>query len=132
MITRHPESRSNLSNFKLSLFFRKKTANTNRWTVPIENTYSKAWYNTYEGPLWGGGVGGGGGRQKWDIIGRRGSGLASVLDVQSFFYLKKLIFRHDQICWAKHYYIIDKKSSFWLWGQTVKPSFNYIIALFVG
>ena len=61
MITRHPESRSNLSNFKLSLFFRKKTANTNWWTVPIEHTYSKGWYNTYEGPLWGGGVGGGGG-----------------------------------------------------------------------
>ena len=28
--------------------------------------------------------------------------------------------------------IIDKKSSFWLWRQIVKPYFNDIIALFVG
>ena len=62
-----------------------------------------------------------------------GGGLASVLDVQSlFFLLKKLDLRHDQIlCWAKQY-IIDNKSSFWLWRQTVKPSFNNTIALFVG
>ena len=59
-----------------------------------------------------------------------GGGLASVLDVQSlFFLLKKLDLRHDQIsCWAKQY-IIDNK--FWLWRQTVKASFNNTIALFV-
>ena len=29
-------------------------------------------------------------------------------------------------------YIIDKKSSFWLWRQTLKPFFNDTTALFVG
>ena len=47
---------------------------------------NKGWY-TYdvhsEGP---GGWGGGGVRQKWDVIWLGGGGLTSVLDVQSFFY----------------------------------------------
>ena len=63
-----------------------------------------------------------------------GWGVASVLDVQSlFFYKRKLDLRHDPAsCWTRYFYIIDKKSSFWLWRQTVKSSFNDTIALFVG
>ena len=63
-------------------------------------------------------------------------GLASVLDVQFFFFLLKKIgfppFSHGNTSyWAKQY-IVDKKSSFSFWHMTVKPSFNDTIALFVG
>ena len=52
---------------------------------------------------------------------------------QSFFLKRKLHLRYDQAsCWAKYWYIIDKKLSFWLWRQTVKASFNDTSALFVG
>ena len=34
--------------------------------------------------------------------------------------------------WVKSYYIIDKKSSYYRWCQTLKSPFNDAIALFVG
>ena len=66
-------------------------------------------------------------------------GLASVLDFWrssfSFFfnyYQIKLDLGNDQTSsWVKHQYIIDKKSSYWLWYRAVKPSFNNTIAFFV-
>ena len=64
-------------------------------------------------------------RQKWDVIGSRawpphgGGGVSECCGRPIFF-------------WAKYWDIIDKKSSFCLWRQTVKPSFNYTLALFVG
>ena len=33
---------------------------------------------------------------------------------------------------TRYEYVIGKNSSFWLWRQAVKPSFNDIITLFVG
>ena len=71
--------------------------------------------------------------QKWDVTGRRRWRVSECSGRPIFvFLLKTLDFHHDQIlCWAKQY-IIDNKSSFWLWRQIVKPSFNNTIALFVG
>ena len=64
-----------------------------------------------------GGWGGGGGVSEC-------SGRRSLI----FFYLRQLGLRHDQAsCWTKQY-IIDKKSSFRVWRQTVKSSFNDTIA----
>ena len=49
--------------------------------------------------------------------------LASVLDVQSIFYLLKKI---KFALWSDiMLYIIGKKSSFSIWRQTVKPSFDH-------
>ena len=51
-------------------------------------------------------------RPKWDVIESRGvGGVASVLDVQSlFFLLEKIGLHHDQVsCWVKNWFI------YWLW-----------------
>ena len=67
-------------------------------------------------------------RQNWDVIGLTGVGEGrDFLDVESFFFFIK-----ENWIWPKNEYIIDKISSFWLWRQTVKPSFNDTTALFVG
>ena len=86
--------------------------------------------STFKGGGGGGREGEGNLRQKWDVIGRMGLGVASVLDVQSYFFIKEnwifAITRHLDVS-NINIYITDKKSSYWLWCQTVKPSFNHII-----
>ena len=66
-------------------------------------------------------------KQKWDVIGRRWLGVASVLDVQSlFFYHRKMNLHHDQTSfWAKQY-IIDKKFSFWLWRHKININIYFL------
>ena len=92
-----------------------------------ESFCDKGWY-TYDVHF----EGGWGWGKNEILLGVGGGGLTSVLEVQSFFYQRNLDLLHDQtLSWAKHY-IIDKKLSFWLWRQIVKPSFNDTIALFVG
>ena len=80
----------------------------------------------------------GGCRTKMRCYRTQGVEVASVLAIQSLFFLSKkigfapwkdIILNQTLIYYG---YIIDKKSSFWLWRQKVKPSFNDIIALFVG
>ena len=74
------------------------------------------------------GCGEGGLRQKmqnWDVIGRRGMGGSECSGRSIFIFLhwRKVDLCHDQkSCWFKHYYIIDKKFSYWLWCQTAKSS----------
>ena len=63
----------------------------------------------------------------WDIIGRMGVGGRKGRVSKCS---KRPIYDQTS-CWAKHWYIIDKKSSFWLRRQVVKPSFNDAITLFV-
>ena len=72
-------------------------------------------------------------RQKWDVIGRSGAAVASFLDMQSFF------IKGNWICAITRHnaepniiILLTKKSSCWLWRQTVKPSFNDSIVLLVG
>ena len=85
----------NTANFSWSKF--KISAIILRGNIHMKSTLR--WGGGWRGG-WGGG--GGGVRQKWDVIGCRGWGIASVLDVQSlFFYYRKLGFRHDQTsCWS--------------------------------